>query len=89
MKHIENNKILNGVLSLLDEEEKAILYSKIKIENYRAKELIVRAGEKKNYSIYILKGLVRCFKIKDNGDEVTLFVRVENQFLTVLDTVFF
>jgi CRP-like cAMP-binding protein len=36
---------------------------------------------------FIRKGLVRAYRIKDNGDDVTLMLRWENQFIASHDTV--
>ncbi len=36
---------------------------------------------------FIRKGLIRAYRIKDNGDDVTLMLRWENQFIASHDTV--
>ena len=61
-KIIENiNKIVT--LSL---EEELLFLSKTEIKQYKAKTVLVNAGEISNYSYFVNSGLLRSFNINDN-----------------------
>ncbi|PZO28732.1 MAG: hypothetical protein DCF13_07970 [Flavobacteriaceae bacterium] len=58
-------KNINKIVTLSPQEELLFL-SKIEIKTYRAKTIIVNAGEISQYSFFVNSGLLRSFNINDN-----------------------
>lgn len=56
---------INKIVTLSPEEELLFL-SKTEIKTYRAKTIIVNAGEISQYSFFVNSGLLRSFNINDN-----------------------
>lgn len=56
---------INKIVTLSPQEELLFL-SKIEIKTYRAKTIIVNAGEISQYSFFVNSGLLRSFNINDN-----------------------
>ena len=52
-----------------------------------ANEAYIRVGDTQRRLAFIEKGIMRAYKIKDNGDEATLFLRWEGQFIASHDTI--
>lgn len=62
------NLLLNhiaGYISLTDKEQQCLL-SKIETVHYKAKEIILHAGEISKYSYFVNSGILRSFTINDN-----------------------
>jgi CRP-like cAMP-binding protein len=49
----------------------------------------IKPGEQSSKIAYIEKGLIRVFSIDDSGNEITILVRCENQFITSYDKILF
>lgn len=56
---------INKIVTLSPEEELLFL-SKIEIKTYKAKTVLVNAGEISQYSFFVNSGLLRSFNINDN-----------------------
>ena len=56
---------INKIVTLSPEEELLFL-SKIEIKTYKAKTVLVNAGEISRYSFFVNSGLLRSFNINDN-----------------------
>lgn len=54
-----------------------------------AGEIYIDQGSPSKKLAYIKQGLMRTYMIKDNGSEVTLMLRWENQFVASVDSVLF
>lgn len=52
-----------------------------------AGEVFIRKGDVSRKLAFIEKGIVRCYTIKDNGDEATLFLRWEGMFIASHDSI--
>lgn len=76
-------KYFSSISSLSLEEENAIMAS-LDILEKRKGEYLLKAGKSAQYSYFITKGLIRQFIIKD-GEEITLNIFTENQWIISLD----
>ena len=56
---------IEKIISLTD-EEKEIILSKIELNNYKAKTVLLQAGEIAKYSYFVKSGILRSFNINDN-----------------------
>lgn len=56
---------MEKIISLTDEEKELIL-SKIELRNYKAKTVILHAGEICKHSYFVKSGILRSFNINDN-----------------------
>ena len=70
LQHIE--KII-----LLSEEEKELILSKIEIKSYKAKTVLLHAGEVCKHSYFVNSGILRSFNINDNIVEHVLHFACE------------
>lgn len=70
LQHIE--KIVS-----LSEEEKGLILSKIEIENYKTKTVILEAGQVCKHSYFVNSGILRSFYINDNIVEHVLHFACE------------
>lgn len=52
-----------------------------------AGEVYIAEGSNYQKLAYIKKGLIRSYLLKENGDEITLMIRWENQFLASHDSI--
>ncbi len=52
-----------------------------------AGSIYIREGADTQKLAYISKGLIRVYKLKENGDEATLMLRWENQFIASHDSI--
>lgn len=52
-----------------------------------ANETYIRKGDTSQRLAFIEQGIMRAYLIKDNGDEATLFLRWEGQFIASHDTI--
>ena len=66
----------------LNDQEWEYFRSKLKKKNYAAKHMILEAGDTANHFIYIVKGLIRVYYLKD-GKEVNTYFSCDNQFVSV------
>jgi len=64
-----------------------VLLKYAKSRSYPRRSYLIKEGELKKDIFYITKGLVRGFRINDNGDEVTTGIRWENQFIVSRDAL--
>ncbi|BAU54078.1 Crp/Fnr family transcriptional regulator [Mucilaginibacter gotjawali] len=53
----------------------------------KAGEIYIQPGSTSQKLAYIKTGLIRTYSLKENGDEVTLMLRWENQFVASFDSV--
>lgn len=63
------------------------LFSMTKWVSLETNEAYIKAGENTQRLAFIEKGIMRAYLIKDNGDEATLFLRWEGQFIASHDTI--
>ncbi|WP_338378415.1 Crp/Fnr family transcriptional regulator [uncultured Flavobacterium sp.] len=56
---------IEKIISLSDEEKELIL-SKIELNHYKAKTVLLQAGEVAKYSYFVKSGILRSFTINDN-----------------------
>ena len=53
----------------------------------KANEVYIRDGESSKKLAFIEKGIIRTYAVKENGDEATLLLRWEGQFIASHDTI--
>ena len=63
------------------------LFSVTSRVSLEAGEAFIREGDVSRKLAFIEKGIIRSYTIKDNGDEATLFLRWEGQFIASHDTI--
>ncbi|MCP4121817.1 MAG: Crp/Fnr family transcriptional regulator [Bacteroidetes bacterium] len=57
-------------------------------ETYQKGELLIRAGETKKEIWFVLKGLVRAYYVKENGQEMTPFFWSENEITAPWEAIY-
>jgi CRP-like cAMP-binding protein len=55
----------------------------------RAGDVYIHAGTTSHKLAYVKSGLIRAYSIKQNGDDVTMMLRWENQFLASIDSIIY
>lgn len=73
----------------LEEHELQALLQESRSRTLEAGEVYIAAGSSPGRLAYISKGLIRAFYLKENGEEVTVLLRWEDQFFAAYDTIFF
>lgn len=63
------------------------LFRMAKTRNLYTGDIYIKEGATYNKLAYIKKGLIRAYTIKENGDEITVLLRWEDQFLASHDNV--
>ena len=66
-----------------------VLIKACNTKSYPPGEHIIKAGELKKEVFFILKGLVRVYKVNEKGNEITTLIRWENQIVASADIIFF
>lgn len=74
---------LSGVLPA----DSSPLFAVTRQVKLQANETYIREGDKDRRLAYIEKGIMRAYTQKQNGDEATLFLRWEKQFIASHDTI--
>ncbi|MGE8426986.1 MAG: Crp/Fnr family transcriptional regulator [Sphingobacterium sp.] len=74
---------LSGVLP----EDSQALFNMTRVVSLDANENYIRRGDTSRKLAFIAKGIMRSYSIKENGDEATLFLRWEEQFIASHDTI--
>lgn len=57
------------------------------IKKIRAGTIYIAEGSRSQRLAYIQKGLIRVYRTKENGDEITLMIRWEKQFVASIDSI--
>ncbi|MEO6524424.1 MAG: Crp/Fnr family transcriptional regulator [Mucilaginibacter sp.] len=65
------------------------LFNVSKNRTIKAGEIYINQGSESQKLAYIKSGLIRTYYLKENGDEITLMLRWENQFIASADSVIF
>ena len=63
------------------------LFKTAKTKKVRAGEIYIHENTISTKMGHIQKGLMRAYQLKDNGDELTILLRWENQFVGSYDTI--
>jgi len=71
----------------LEPEDLAGLFQLAAVRTLAAGEIYIREGSVTPKLAYIRNGLLRAWCKKENGDEATLILRWENQFVASIDTI--
>lgn len=74
-------------LTGLPAEETTPLFSTAHTVNLTNNQVYIPIGDKSRKLAFIEKGVMRAYAIKDNGDEATLYIRWEGQFIASHDTI--
>lgn len=62
----------------LTEEELRLLLSKATVRKYRRRQLLVREGEICQHKIFVSKGLLRTYRLQEDGTETIMRFAAEN-----------
>lgn len=73
----------------LDLGELMQLISLTREKNLREGDVYIPEGSQTRKLAYIKKGLMRTVFLKENGDEITMLLRWEDQFFSSYDSIFF
>lgn len=65
------------------------LFNLARVQTLAAGDIYIREGELSKKLAYVKEGLIRAYQVNDKGDERTLLLRWEDQFLTSHDNLFF
>ncbi|KAA2242983.1 Crp/Fnr family transcriptional regulator [Chitinophaga agrisoli] len=63
------------------------LFSVTRPAQLAANAVYIPEGDRSKKLAFIEKGIIRAYRVKDNGDEATLFLRWEGQFAASHDTI--
>ncbi len=66
-----------------------VLISESKSRSFAPREFLQEAGSRDRTVFFILKGMIRTFHLNERGDEITTWLRWENQLFVNLDTTLF
>jgi len=73
----------------LDLTELLALLSLTREKILREGDVYIQEGSQTRKLAYIKKGLIRTVYLKENGDEITMLLRWEDQFFSSYDSIFF
>jgi CRP-like cAMP-binding protein len=65
------------------------LFNLARVQTLVAGEIYIREGELSKKLAYVKEGLIRAYHVNERGDERTLLLRWEDQFLSSHDNLFF
>jgi CRP-like cAMP-binding protein len=83
---------INFYLSLFKDlrlDDMLTLFSIATTRTLAAGEIYIKEGETIGKIAYIKEGLIRTFQVTDKGEELTLLLRWEDQFIASHDNIFF
>lgn len=83
----EDIKFYLGIFKGLDLYDLTELFKLAEIKTISANEIYIDQGVTSNKLSFIRKGLIRAYAVKNSGDDVTLFLRWENQFVASHDSI--
>jgi CRP-like cAMP-binding protein len=83
----EDIKFYLGIFKGLDLYDLTALFKLAQIKTIPANEIYIDFGVTSTKLSFIRKGLIRAYGVKNNGDDVTLFLRWENQFVASHDSI--
>ena len=66
-----------------------VLFQTAKKKSFAPGEHLIKEGSLKKELFYIRKGLIRVYKIKENGDEITTALRWESKIIASPDIILF
>lgn len=87
-----STELLQDFAQLSDEltlEDISELFAKASPRQLNAGETYISIGDRSRMLAFIEKGLIRAFAEKDNGEQATLLLRWEDQFVGSHDTIIF
>jgi len=87
MLSTEDIQFYLGIFKGLSLNDLYELFSMAQVKRISAGGVYIEEGATSKKLGLIRKGLIRAYRIKDNGDDVTLILRWENQFIASHDTV--
>ena len=73
----------------LEFKDVTAIFKLAKVKKLKQGEVFISEGDFFNNILYIKKGLIRAYSVKDNGDEITTLLRWEDQIVSSYDTVLF
>jgi CRP-like cAMP-binding protein len=76
-----------GIFKGLSLDDLTELFKLAEIKHVSANDTYIDYGDTTTKLGFIRKGLIRAYGIKNNGDDVTLFLRWENQFIAAHDGI--
>ncbi|MEM1340016.1 MAG: Crp/Fnr family transcriptional regulator [Bacteroidota bacterium] len=89
MIDFEKVKVIYKLGRKLNLSDVQVLLQSAIMKSFPSGEFLLKEGGIKKEVFFIRKGLVRAFKINDKGDEITTFIKWENQILASPDIILF
>lgn len=89
MLHPDKFNFYLNQFSNISSEELLSLFSIATVRTLAAGAIFIKEGETIGKLAYIKEGLIRAFHINEKGEEITLLLRWEDQFIAAHDTIFF
>lgn len=89
MLNAEEISFYLSVFKGLDLKDMYDLFRLSKTRKLAAGDIYIDSGTTCQKLAYIKKGLIRAYYLKDNGDEMTIILRWENQFIASHDSIIF
>ncbi|MNK75016.1 fumarate/nitrate reduction transcriptional regulator [compost metagenome] len=83
----DNLQIFANIFKDLPIEDLAELFAKASSKKISAGEIYIHLHEENKKLAYIEKGIIRTYAFKENGDEATLLLRWEDQFIGSHDSI--
>jgi CRP-like cAMP-binding protein len=86
----DSTEMLQNLLQQLKQvppAEMAPLFAATRQVKLEAGETYIREGDTARKLAFLEKGIIRAYAIRNNGDEATLFLRWEGQFIASHDTI--
>ena len=78
-------ELRNQILKIHDFSDEEVLtsgLSRFKLNSFRAREHLLDSGKKCTTLHFPIQSIIRCFYINENGEEHTLWMKPEGQFIT-------
>jgi CRP-like cAMP-binding protein len=87
MLDVEKIKLYLSLFKDLKLTDLVKLFQMAKTRRVSSGDIYIKEGATYNKLAYIKKGLIRAYTLKENGDEITVLLRWEDQFLASHDNV--
>lgn len=81
MEEQDKLKYFAGILQDISVDDLAELFGKASARKISAGDVYIHSGTQDKRLAYIEKGIIRAFTFKENGEEATLLLRWEHQFV--------
>lgn len=84
---VDNPAAFSDLFKILPLEEIQALFARTQEKTVNSSEIYIKQGEFSQKPAFIKKGIIRTYTVKDNGEESTLLLRWEEQFIGSHDSI--